>query len=190
MKKLILAFLALLVTSLTMAQFNFGVKGGLNIANIKIKHSHAYDHIYDFHAGALARLKLSDEVALQGEMVYSRQGMKAKTFTGRIPYEDRLSYINAPVVVQYLAKSGFHVFTGPQFSYLLSAKTTQPLVSTDKSDYYKKFDFAWVVGVGHLTRSGFGVDVRVNFNLVDIAELEGADLRQTVWQFGVFYQFK
>jgi hypothetical protein len=190
MKKLILVFFASLVTGITMGQINFGVKGGLNIATIKIKYGHTANHLTDFHAGGLARLKFSEDVALQAELVYSRQGMKTKTFTGNIPYEDRLSYINAPVLVQYLAESGFHFHTGPQFSFLLNAKTTQPGVDTDKSDYYKKFDFAWVAGAGHLTRIGLGVDVRVNFSLINMAEPEGASLRQTVWQFGLFYQFK
>lgn len=189
MKKLIAAFLALLITGITMGQVKFGVKAGLNIANVKLKNGHSFDHLADFHAGGLARLKLSDEFGLQGELVYSRQGRKAVTFIEQKTYEDRLSYINLPILAQFMAESGFHFYSGPQFGLLLDAKTTQPGLDPDKSYYYKKFDFAWVVGAGHLTRAGFGIDVRVNFNLVDIAEQEDLDLRQTVWQFGVFYQF-
>lgn len=185
-----LVFFALLVTGITMAQLNFGVKGGLNIATIKIKHGHTYDRIPDFHAGALAQLKFAEDFAVQAELVYSRQGMKAQTFTGNIPYEDRLSYINVPVLAQYLAESGFHFYTGPQFGFLLKATTTQPAVPADKSYYYKKFDLAWTAGAGHLTRMGLGADVRFNFNLMNMTEMEGANLRQMVWQFAVFYQFK
>ena len=190
MKKLILALFALLVSSITMAQLKFGVKGGLNIATIRIKNGHAFDRIPGFYAGGLARLKVADEFGLQAELVYSRQGMKTQTYAQGIPYEDRLSYINAPVLAQYLAESGFHFYTGPQFSFLLDAKTTQPNVDTDKSYYYKKFDVAWVAGAGHLTRIGLGIDARVNFNLTNMAEQEGVDLRQTVWQIGLFYLFK
>jgi hypothetical protein len=78
MKKLILALFALLVSSITMAQLKFGVKGGLNIATIRIKNGHAFDRIPGFYAGGLARLKVADEFGLQAELVYSRQGMKTQ----------------------------------------------------------------------------------------------------------------
>lgn len=190
MKKLTLALLALLITGVTMAQLNFGVKGGLNIATIKVKYGHTYDRIPDFHAGGIAQLKFSHDFALRTELVYSRQGMEAKTFTGSIPYKDRLTYINVPVLAQYMVESGFHFYTGPQFGFLLDAKTTQPGQATDKSFYYKKFDLAWATGVGHLTKIGLGIDVRYNFNLMNMAELEGVNMRQMVWQFGLFYMLK
>lgn len=190
MKKLLLAFLASFVTYTTIAQVNFGVKGGANISTIRLTNGDAADRVLDFHVGGLAQVKLSDLFAVQPEIMYSRQGMKTKMFTRNIRYEDQLSYINIPVLGKYTAESGFHIHTGPQFGFLLSAKTTQPDVNEDKSDFYKKFDFAWALGAGHLTRSGIGFDARFNFSLTNMAKPEGANHKQTVWQIGLYYQFK
>jgi hypothetical protein len=190
MKKLILAFLASLVTCITMAQVNFGVKGGVNISTIRLTSGDAADRVLDFHAGGLAQVKLSDIVSLQPEIVYSRQGMKSRLFTRNISYEDQLHYVNIPVMAKYTAESGFHLHSGPQFGFLLSAKTTQPDVDGDKSHFYKGFDFAWVLGAGHLTRAGIGIDGRFNFSLTNMAKPEGATHRQSVWQIGLYYQFK
>ena len=193
MKKLTLAFITLLTTTTLSAQdkpAQFGAKGGMNLATIRIRNSPSRRNIVAYHAGAMAQINVSDDFAVQAELVYSKQGTRAKTFTTQTPYDEKLSYINVPVLAQFKSGSGFRLYGGPQFGFLLNAKTTQPGVDLDKTYYYKKFDFAFAVGCSHQTNSGFGADARVNVSLLNTADVEGANLRNLVWQFGVFYVIK
>ena len=45
-------------------------------------------------------------------------------------------------------------------------------------------------GGGYLVRSGLGVDVRYNLGISNISENNDVDVKNRVWQFGLFYQFR
>jgi hypothetical protein len=111
--------------------------------------------------------------------MYSGQGA---TYSGD---EIKLSYINVPVIGQYMFGEGFRIQTGPQFGFLVGAKSGD----NDVKDNFNGFDLSWSFGAGYITPSGFGVDARYNLGLTDISE-SNTNVKNSVWQLGLFYQFR
>ena len=180
---------AFLISGMTLNAQNvhFGLKAGLNIASVNEKDGDNYNSKASFHVGALAHIHVTTHFAVQPEIMYSGQGGKI-TVAGD-DYKLKLNYINVPVLAQYMTGGGFRLQTGPQIGFLTTAKVEVGSDETDVKDSFKSTDFSWVFGAGFITSSGFGVDARYNLGLSDISEDNSSKVKNSVFQFGVFYQF-
>ena len=85
--------------------------------------------------------------------------------------------------------SGFRIQTGPQISFLLSAKAKNG-GTVDIKDQFNGLDASWMFGASYVTNSGFGVDARYNLGLTNVSEDDDPKVTNRVWQIGVFYQFE
>jgi hypothetical protein len=190
MKKILFVALMTTLTYALQAQLNadFGIKGGLNIANLKIENSSTPDAKLAPHFGVLCHLHFANNWAIQPEVVYSAQGAK-QTISG-VEYKAKLHYINIPVLFQYMTGSGFRLQTGPQLGILASAKTKAGETETNANGVYNTFDFAWAFGASYVGNGGFGVDARYNLGLANILDDAGPSTKNRVVQIGVFYQFR
>ena len=166
---------------------HFGLKAGLNIANLNVKDASGYDSKASFYAGGLAHIHVTQHFAIQPEVMYSGQG--GKTTIAGTDYKVNLNYINVPVLGQYMTGGGFRLQTGPQVGFLTTAKSKVNDDETNIKDNFKTTDFSWVFGASYQTHSGFGVDGRYNLGLSDISESNASKVRNRVVQLGVFYQF-
>jgi hypothetical protein len=190
MKKLCLFAAILLAANAMYAQVgttHFGIKGGINLANLEIKDQPDGDHRTGFHVGGLAHIHVSRNFAIQPELVFSLQGREQTS--GGIEYRTNLSYINLPVLLQYMAGTGFRLQTGPQLGLLVNAETKINDVEMDVKDSYKTPDVSWAFGASYLTNAGVGFDARYNLGLSNIYDVGNAEVRNRVWQLGLFYQF-
>lgn len=190
MKRLFLAAVGLVaVTSITAQQrTHFGLKGGVNIANLQIEGAGDGDSRIGFHVGGLAHIHVSRHFAVQPELFYSAQGRRA-TVAG-VEYKTNLDYINMPVLAQYMTGSGFRLQTGPQLGILVSARTgVEDDVDDKVGDNYKTPEISWVFGASYLTNSGFGFDARYNLGLSNINDAGPGEVKNRVVALGVFYQF-
>ena len=95
-----------------------------------------------------------------------------------------------PVLLQYMTGSGFRLQTGPQLGIMAAAKVKEGDAESNVKDAYKTFDVAWVLGASYVTNSGFGIDARYNIGLTNINDNAGSTIKNRVWQFGLFYQFR
>ncbi|HZF64558.1 MAG TPA: porin family protein, partial [Chitinophagaceae bacterium] len=92
----------------------FGVKGGLNLANLTVTGD---DEDADFkmkpgfHLGVFANVPLGGTLSFQPELLYSAEGAKMDILDEDVKFN--LSYLNVPLLLQYNA-SGFFAETGPQ----------------------------------------------------------------------------
>ena len=165
----------------------FGVKGGFNVANLRYENSTNPDAKFSGYLGVLAHFHVARSFAVQPELVFSGQGAK-ETVSGT-DYKLALNYLNLPILAQVMVGDGWRIETGPQFGALLSAKYKSGGSSSSAKDDFKTFDLSWAFGVGYLTHSGFGVDVRYNFGLNSINDVTSEGINNRVFQAGVFYQF-
>ncbi|MES2890392.1 MAG: porin family protein [Bacteroidota bacterium] len=165
---------------------SFGVKGGLNVASVKVKNTETnYDPRISAHVGGLAHVHLSKQWALQPELVFSGQGFKAAN-----DEVYRMNYVNVPILVQYMFDNGFRLQTGPQVGFLVAAKRKLNDVTVDIKDNYKGVAFDWSVGAGYLIpKTGVGFDARFNFGIAKLNDNNLADNRSGVLQVGMFYLF-
>ena len=218
MKKISLMALALSAGLALFAQENvnrtpmpnktyFGIKGGVNLAKLRPSDYTANEPSTNLkttaHAGLLVRIPVSANggFAVQPELLYNRQGSKMKTTTtvGTVTtestYEQDLSYVSVPVMLQWKSAGGFYVETGPQASFLIVAQQEGPGNNneTDNKDQMEKFDFSWGAGLGYMSRMGLGIGARYNHGFTNVLEETSttgdARLRNSVVQIGLTYLF-
>jgi len=181
MKKILFTAMVIFTANALIAQnhVEFGLKGGVNLASLNFDNNEDFNSRTSFHLGGLAHIHLSKQFAFQPELMYSGQG--ADHQIGDI----KLSYINVPLLGQYMIGTGFRLETGPQLGFLVGAKVGD----SEANDDFNSFDLSWAFGAGYITTSGFGVDARYNLGLTDIRSND-TNVKNSVWQLGVFYQFR
>ena len=124
-------------------------------------------------------------LALQPEVNYSMQGAKYPELG-----KEKISYVNVPVLLQYMFDGGAKLETGPQIGFVTSAKLERFSGGTfDVKQQFENADVSWVIGLGYMTNAGLGVDARYNLGLMNIVNDAQHNVKNRVWQFGLFYQF-
>jgi hypothetical protein len=192
MKKISLLALTLMSGIVLFAQTaTFGLKGGLNVASTSNSQGGGSNSRLGYHAGFLLHVHATPQFAVQPELVYSSQGGKYTTSDG---YEHNLDlgYLNIPVLLQYMAGSGFRLETGPQVGFLVNVNDKVNGVSTGyfTSADFKKTDVSWAIGAGYEGRSGLGLDARYNLGLSNINNYGTATVHNNVLQVGLFYMLR
>lgn len=191
MKLLILTALSLILigTEVTAQHTNIGIKGGLNAFTIKTDNDNSAETKLGYHLGLIGHIHISDQFALQPELVYSVQGAQY-TVSGE-EVNLNLNYLNVPLLFQYMFDNGFRLQAGPQLGFLVSAKTEINDTDTDVKDNFEKMDIGLGLGASYVNPiSNFGVDVRYNIGLTNINDNTGAESFNRGFQVGVFYLFK
>lgn len=162
---------------------HFGLKAGLNISSLDVKDGVDFDSKAGFHIGGLAHIHLSPHFAVQPELVYSEQGGK----DGNDKW--KLNYINIPVLLQYMGGGGFRVQTGPQLGFAVSSKIKSGDIEQNINSSINTVDFSWSFGASYLFPEGLGVDARYNLGITNVNEADFPEVRNRVFQAGLFYQF-
>lgn len=189
MKKVLLIVAVSVMSFMAGAQHvNFGIKGGGNLSSVS-GNDYDYKSTGGLAAGLLAHIHLNRQFAIQPEAYYSGQGAKYSTLLSK-DNELKLNYVNVPVLLQFMFDNGFRLQTGPQVGFLTSAKVKSGGNSADVSNNIKPIDFSWPAGIGYISPSGFGADVRYNIGLSDISKASNTSLKNNVLSFTLFYQFR
>jgi hypothetical protein len=127
MKKITLSLLALFLVVGASAQVHFGVKGGLNYTDLKLKDVELKNKT-GWHAGVVVQAKLPLGFAFQPEILYSVNSAKGGK-SSKLPNDFcvDLSYIEVPVNIQWgidLMLLRPFLMAGPYFNYLLKVGET------------------------------------------------------------------
>jgi hypothetical protein len=182
MKKILLLLISAASFSTIHAQVRFGLKAGMNLANIT--NSGGGTTRVGFNGGVQTNIPVTSQFSVQPEIMYSSQGAKGDNDAVAV-----LNYINIPILFQYNNHSGFFAHTGPQFGFLLNAKHKQGNVTTDLTDVFKSSDFSWAFGGGYLFSSRFGFNARYNLGFTKIVK-DGSSSKNVVFQVGAFYNLR
>ncbi|MBF6607252.1 MAG: PorT family protein [Flavobacterium sp.] len=194
MKRITLSIVLLLSLSFANAQddkgVRFGLKAGLNLANIGGDMEHSSMKA-GFHIGGLAEIMLTENFALQPELVFSMQGTKYEYSSPVLDVDENidLAYLNIPLMAKYYVTDAFNIHAGPQIGFLMSAK----FGGEDVKERYKSFDFGFGIGTGYNFRENFGIEARYNAGMVNIAAEQdgGGDYKESnsVIQLSFLYKF-
>jgi hypothetical protein len=163
---------------------HFGVKGGLNLANINGDYTEDLKTRTSFHVGGLAEILVLDQLYFQPELLYSAQGAKGDNMDATI----KMDYIQVPIMAKYFLIDNLSMELGPQLSFLVNSDFEfdgDPSVSIDSKDIYKKMDFGLNFGLSYKLNKIF-FSGRYNLGLTQI--LEG-DLGDEVIQHNRGFQF-
>ena len=185
MKKLLLvtAVAVFGFSNVNAQDIKFGVKGGLNFANISGDNTSQLETVTAFNFGVMSEISLTKKFSFQPELLYSGQGFSTKS-----DKTAALSYINLPLMGKYYVTKGLSLEAGPQIGYLIGADFD----GTDVKDSYKKVDFSANLGLGYKLNNGLNFGARYNFGLSNINNVGGSSdkFRNGVAQISIGYFFK
>ena len=183
MEKLVvvLAFAAIIYTPITAQNLKFGVKAGVNLAN------DTGDGEFDtgstakagIHLGGMAQWGISDQLAVQGEVLYSMQGFKDEV-------THKLDYINIPITANYLVIESLGIQAGPQFGF--NIKDTFEDNGNQGSLEAKGFDLSAVFGAQYEFTTGLLIQGRYQFGLIDFLDYHSPS-KHSVLSLSVGYFF-
>jgi opacity protein-like surface antigen len=190
----------LLSLQLPAQEWNFGIKGGVNISSFTGSDADdlGMESRTGFHAGGLIEGKFSETFGAQLEILYNSTGAKwegliedefGNEFQGELTF--KLDYISAPILVKYFLLQNMSLETGPQISFEINseieAEAEGVSVSLDSEDETNKVDFAWVFGLGYDLPYGLMVQGRYYIGLSDI--YDETNMKHSVLQISVGYKF-
>jgi hypothetical protein len=202
-----LALLLLGLAPQAQAQFQFGVRAGLNVADLSGDNVGDSDPRLGFHAGVTAHYPFTPNLFVQPEVLYSQKGARGNSEqTGDDDITFAVDYIDIPVLLGFAIPTQNNLiarlYTGPQLSIKASESIRFEGVGVD-FDLFKSTDFGVVFGgdvgarrVG--STSSFGVGLRYVLGLSDAVDLSGFDdpdviesdsIRNRVISVSAFYTF-
>lgn len=166
MKKILLVA-TLFISTVSLAQVQFGIKAGANISNFMGGDFDAVKKkaLVGFHGGAYLNFALGD-LSLQPELLVSTQGARIDSVSGS--YDWKVTYINVPVVLQYRFDAGFFLELGPQFGFKISDNIENQTIE----NFAKNLDLSAAGGLGFRSKGGFGIGARYTVGLSKVGDFE------------------
>lgn len=201
MKKIYcLLFVAICLSSVSLAQTRFGVSAGININNMRETDT-SNDAVVGFHAGVLLDCPIGTNLYIQPNLLFTQRGCKSKEeFTTS---KTKLNYLQLPIVMSYrypLGKSAsFDVNVGPflamgingessydgelvvgDYVYDVNSTTTEGIFKQSKEQKdlgleatLKRFDAGLRFGAGMHFLEHIGFSVHYDLGVVNILNKEG-----------------
>lgn len=190
MKKLwVIAIVAGLSGTVKAQDFTFGPKFGWNITNV----SNIDDskNKLSIHLGAFAEVKINDFLALQPELIYSRQGLRHDKTDGW-KYKTRVNYLNIPVLAKLYVLDGLSVDLGPQLGFALNGKDKYKKsgdTRTEKIRHLNTVEVSFAVGLSYNWQE-LMFSARYNLGLSNVLDKDwaGGNNKNRVFQLGVGYR--
>ena len=208
MKKFLFLCTAIAVSTTVFSQARFGVKGGLNLANQKIKASvmgmggsKLADGIVSFHIGGVAEIPISTKFSFRPELLLSGKGSNLDGDVNGDPgtAKFRPFYIEVPLNFVYTHElpEGIRLFAGagPSIGVGAFGKVKYENLSDDafQDSGFKRMDFGINFLAGIELNSGvtFGVNFTPGLANIYNLDVEDIDINFTnkVFAFSVGYMF-
>jgi outer membrane protein with beta-barrel domain len=167
MKKILIV----LLVSLPFSVFSqFGLKAGINFANVTNASSINSSHQSGFHGGVFLAPPSKSIISSRTELIYSKQGYDyaSGNNTGSV----NLDYIVLPQYMAINITKYLQIQLGGQMAYLLSAKvdssngmSTGNAQADQIMSYYNRFDYGFGGGIEVHPVAGLLIGARVSIGL-------------------------
>ncbi len=161
-------------------QTKFGIKGGLNLANLYIDDVDDENAKLGLHAGLWMKAPLGEFFAIQPELIWSSKGSRIASYQN-IPFTQdgeirfNLNYVDLPVLGS-LTLGPVSLQAGPYVSYLFNANVKnlrENLNATEAvtldGDDFRRLDYGLAGGIA-LDIKGFQLGGRYNYGLREIGK--------------------
>ncbi|MGN0020519.1 MAG: porin family protein [Sphingobacterium hotanense] len=198
MKKLYFSMaFVLAMTTGVMAQNNFGLRAGYNLANQFIRegdYSATTKMASRFHVTGYYDARINQGFSIQPGLSLEGKGGKSKLPEG--DYIDKFLYLQVPVnfLGRVPTRSGDFFFGGgPYLAYGISAKVTSDNQGVDLHwgsgvDELNPFDFGLGAILGYRFMNGFNLSISSSAGLINISNTDTKYLNR-VTSFSVGYEF-
>lgn len=181
---LCLSFLTIFASHAQDKSTEFGVKAGLNIANI-VAYSNPIPDLMEFtsisylHVGVFYNHYVDEHWALGAELLYNQKGGTSNPeFESNQPVTKfRFDYLSLPLLLSYHIE-GFGLEVGPQISYQFNVTgKSDPPINDKVLEFIwgKEIEVAALVGLSYrINKFHFGL--RYDFGLTSLTEFTYTDL--------------
>ena len=190
MKKLTLTISILLLALYSYAQgISAGVKAGLNISNQNVSWNGSSIDTKakaGIHLGGYAVVMITENFGIQPEILFSMQGAKYPDYDGKTMF----NYLNIPILARYNINEMFSVHAGPQFGFLLTAKSEDNGDKSDRKDEFDGIDIGGAIGVGAEFPSGISCGARyvIGFSQISKDVDDNGEFKNNVFQLYAAYK--
>jgi hypothetical protein len=218
-KMLLLLFIVITSTGFAQVTASFGVRAGFSSAGMRGDAVNSLGNLLDFtngmvttnnrsgyFAGVYTSLPLGNIIAVEPGIYYSQKGyelngalnVKGLEFLGaNAKAQLQSSYIDVPVLLK-ANMGGFHVFAGPQVSYLTGAnlKVTAGLLgfnllnkTMDASNQFNRWDMGLLAGVGYQFANGLNITAAYDHGMQKTDAGKDLDAYNRSFKIGIGYIF-
>ena len=182
----------------------FGIKGGLNLANLSETSADNQDYNPGLHGGLAVKVFLAGDMSLQTEILYSRKGSiidYEEEFLGVdiVNGETRFAfdYIDIPFYLLYEPVNNVNIHAGPYIGLLMDAKVDTDVEIVDilqldpeediDTDYFYGTDYGLGIGAAYqYNKLRFGINYLLGLRQLakteDVAESLIGDARNRTLQ--------
>ncbi|WP_242920043.1 porin family protein [Pontibacter liquoris] len=198
----------------------FGIKAGGNLANWEGETMTSVQDLIDytdgsvsrkmregFHIGGYVTIPVMKGFEIEPGLQYSQKGMQ---MVGKIPMEkadflnatvtltNKAEYLDLPVIAKVYVGEGFHIFAGPQVSYLVSNKVQAKAGALgynalnrewDMKSGLRDVDVAVTGGLGYQFANGFNISAGYDYGLSTIDDNGSFDTFNRVAKASIGYTF-
>ncbi|MFD3001580.1 porin family protein [Pontibacter toksunensis] len=202
------------------SKVSFGIRAGVNLADWEGETMQSVQDLVDmsggsfsqqmrtgFYAGGYVSIPILPGLEIEPGLQYSQKGT---VLTGKIPLEqveflntnvtitNKAEYLDMPVLAKVYVGEGFHIFAGPQVSYLLSNKVKAEAGALgfkalnqefDMKSGFREFDVALTGGLGYKFTNGFNVSAGYDYGLNSIDDNGSFDTFNRVVKASVGFTF-
>lgn len=182
----------------------FGIKAGLNYSNFILGKEFPSDFPANFngkigfHVGGFLKLKLTNDLILKPELIFSKQGAEFEIDLGSLTIDPdplfadnyktdiKESLFLLPIMLDYYFNESFDIEFGPQLGYVISQNiSTNNETATINSAYknYDKFEIGLNLGLGYNFAKIYRIGIRYNYGI-----MERNNRKSSVFQLGLQYQ--
>ena len=221
MKKILgLTLLLFTFSTLAQAQVRFGIRGGLNVSRwqgdavnslhelVQLSNGTAQTKsLRSFHAGGYVALPLTSFLTLEPGLYYSQKGYTLNgTFSSntldfinaRATATNRSHYLDLPVLAKVYLTEGFHMFAGPQVSYLIhnSVRARASVLGfsllnqeLNATNNLQKWDVGLTGGIGYKFENGFNLQAAYDHGLRRLDTGNNFDTYNRVVKVSLGYEF-
>ncbi len=185
---LLLLVCGVLVAGPASAQMGFGIKAGLNLADISdLETIDTIDELeQESKSGFVGGIHLKFPMGpfkLQVEGLYSVKGAKGNTRSslGTKPWETKLTYIEVPLLLKYefptpVLKPFF--YGGASAAFLMTAEKRNERIDSDWveiTDDLNSIDYGWLVG-GGIGVFGITLEARYTQGISELSDTKSGDI--------------
>ncbi|MBC8034634.1 MAG: PorT family protein [Chitinophagaceae bacterium] len=154
----------------------FGIKGGVNLSNLYVDEINDENAKFGFQVGGFVKAGLSDNFAIQPELIYSQKGAELDYnnifASGKVAL--KLHYIELPVMA-VVNLGPINIQAGPYVSYLAAVSVKNKGDNGDNfeeeidKDNFESFDYGVAGGLG-IDGNGVGFGIRYNYGLKEVGK--------------------
>lgn len=184
----------------TFSQIKVALKAGVDFGNVKFPAPSDTKTRVAFYGGLKTEITAGKKFIVQPELLYSQKGFAFSPLGNSSGGHVGINYISVPLLAGYRLADKLTVSAGPEFNYLVTAKSHIDGVSSDLSKVYKKFDVGVDAGLAYQLQKNIGIEVRYCYGLSYLVEgtligNQGDEIgkvkqgKSRVFQAGVFYIF-